>query len=95
MKNIDITKKIHIFVVRFDKLLTQKQKKMEQPKRLYRSSTEKMIGGVCGGIAEYFTLDPTLVRIGYILLSLFTVFSGVFAYLILWIVVPKQKSLPQ
>ena len=68
---------------------------MEQPKRLYRSSTDKMIGGVCGGIAEYFTLDPTLVRIGYILLSLFTVFSGVIAYLILWIVVPKQKSLPQ
>jgi phage shock protein PspC (stress-responsive transcriptional regulator) len=65
---------------------------MEEPKRLYRSSTDKMIGGVCGGIAEYFTLDPTLVRLGYILLSVFTVFSGVFAYLIMWIVVPKRKN---
>ena len=66
---------------------------MEEPKRLYRSDTDKMIGGICGGIAEYFTLDPTLVRIGYILLSLFTVFSGVLAYLVLWVVVPKRKRL--
>jgi phage shock protein PspC (stress-responsive transcriptional regulator) len=66
---------------------------MEEPKRLYRSSTDKMIGGVCGGIAEYFAVDPTLVRLGYILLSIFTIFSGVPAYLILWIVVPKRKSL--
>ena len=66
---------------------------MEEPKRLYRSDADKMIGGVCGGIAEYFTLDPTLVRIGYFLLSIFTVFSGVLAYLILWIVVPKRKRL--
>jgi phage shock protein PspC (stress-responsive transcriptional regulator) len=65
---------------------------MEDPKRLYRSEKDKMIGGVCGGIAEYFTLDPTLVRIGYILFSL-TVFTGVLAYLILWIVVPKRKRL--
>lgn len=51
-----------------------------------------MIAGVCKGIAEYFDLDPTLVRIGYILLSIFTMFSGVIAYIILWIVIPKQKE---
>jgi len=66
---------------------------MEEPKRLYRSEKDKMIGGVCGGIAEYFMLDPTLVRLGYILLSIFTVFSGVLAYLILWVVVPVRKKL--
>jgi phage shock protein PspC (stress-responsive transcriptional regulator) len=66
---------------------------MEEPKRLYRSDRDKMIGGVCGGIAEYFTLDPTLVRLGYIVLSIFTLFSGVLAYFILWVVVPKRKSL--
>ena len=66
---------------------------MEEPKRLYRSESDKMIGGVCGGIAEYFALDPTLVRLGYIVLSVFTVFSGVLAYFILWIVVPKRQSL--
>ena len=66
---------------------------MEEPKRLYRSDKDKMISGVCGGIAEFFALDPTLVRLGYILLSVFTVFSGVLAYFILWVVVPKRKSL--
>ena len=66
---------------------------MEEPKRLYRSDRDKMIGGVCGGIAEYFELDPTLVRLGYIVLSVFTVFSGVLAYFILWIVVPQRKRL--
>ena len=65
---------------------------MEEPKRLYRSESDKMIGGVCGGIAEFFALDPTLVRLGYILLSVFTVFSGVLAYFILWVVVPQRKS---
>ena len=66
---------------------------MEEPKKLYRSEADKMVAVVCGGIAEYFMLDPTLVRLGYILLSVFTVFSGVLAYLILWVVVPKRKSL--
>lgn len=49
---------------------------MEEPKRLYRSNNG-MIAGVCAGIADYFGWDPTLVRIGYILLSIFTMFSGV------------------
>jgi phage shock protein PspC (stress-responsive transcriptional regulator) len=61
-------------------------------KRLYRSNEEKMIAGVCGGIAEYFDLDPVLVRVGYILLSVFTFFSGLLAYLILWIVIPQKKD---
>lgn len=62
---------------------------MEEHKRLYRSD-HSMIAGVCAGIAEYFGWDPTLVRIAYILLSIFTVFSGVIVYLILWIVIPKK-----
>ena len=65
---------------------------MGEPKRLYRSDSEKMIAGVCGGIAEYFGLDATLVRLGYILLSVFTLFSGVLAYLILWIVIPPSNK---
>ena len=64
---------------------------MGEPRRLYRSDSEKMIAGVCGGIAEYFGLDPTLVRLGYILLSVFTIFSGVLAYFILWIVIPPSN----
>ncbi|MCC8144600.1 MAG: PspC domain-containing protein [Tannerellaceae bacterium] len=60
-------------------------------KRLTRSNN-KMIAGVCAGIAEYFDLDPTVVRVGYVLLSIFTAFAGVSVYLILWIVMPEKKN---
>lgn len=63
---------------------------MEVRKRLSRSAKEKMIAGVCGGIANYFDLDPTLVRVGYILLSVFTLFSGVIAYFVLALVMPMD-----
>ncbi len=58
-------------------------------KKLYRSRKEKMIGGVAGGLAEYFEIDPTLVRIIFIV-SLFLGGSGILAYIILWIVVPEE-----
>lgn len=43
-----------------------------------------------GGIAEYFQLDPTLVRLGYVFLTFFTAFAGVIAYFVMWIVIPKK-----
>ena len=53
-------------------------------------SRDRMIGGVCGGIAEYFGLDATLVRIAYALLTVFTTgFPGFLLYIILWFVMPK------
>jgi len=58
-------------------------------KKLYRSRKEKMIGGVAGGLAEYFEIDPTLVRIIFIV-SLFLGGSGILAYIILWIIVPEE-----
>lgn len=59
-------------------------------KRLLRSK-DSMIAGVCGGIARYFDLDPTLVRIGYILLSVLSAaFPGLLVYIILWIVIPEE-----
>jgi len=57
-------------------------------KKLTRSSN-RVIAGVCGGLADYFGWDPTLVRIVYILLTVFTAFAGVLAYVIMWIVMPK------
>jgi phage shock protein C len=58
---------------------------------LTRSSSDRMIAGVCGGLAEYFDLDPTLVRVGYVLLSFLSVgFPGVLCYLIMAFVVPQQ-----
>jgi phage shock protein C len=62
-------------------------------KKLFRSRTERMIGGVCGGLAEYFEIDATLVRLIAIALTL-AGGSGVLAYIIFWFVVP-QKPLAQ
>ncbi|MCH9030633.1 MAG: PspC domain-containing protein [candidate division Zixibacteria bacterium] len=59
-------------------------------KRLYRSRTDKVIGGVCGGLADYFDVDPTLVRLLVVLLFL-AGGIGVLAYLIAWIVIPKTS----
>ena len=56
-------------------------------RRLYKSRKEKMIAGVAGGIAEYFDVDPVLVRIGSVVLG-FLNGVGVLAYIILWIVMP-------
>lgn len=53
-------------------------------------SNDRMIAGVCAGLAEYFGLDTTLVRVGYALLTVFTAFSGVIVYLILMIVMPEK-----
>lgn len=58
-------------------------------KRLCRSNSG-MIAGVCAGIAEYLGWDPTVVRIVYALLSIFTAFAGVIVYLILWLIMPKE-----
>jgi phage shock protein C len=56
-------------------------------KRLTRSSTDKKIAGICGGLAEYFDIDPTLIRVLWLLLVLCGG-TGVLAYLILWIALP-------
>jgi phage shock protein C len=64
---------------------------MSEPKKLYRSNS-KMIAGICAGIAEYFEVDPTIIRIVYAILTVFTLFSGIIVYLILWIIVPKQPE---
>lgn len=61
---------------------------MPAKEKLTRSN-DKMIAGVCAGIAEYLGWDPTLVRIAWVLLSIFTVFAGFLVYLILWLIMPK------
>ena len=61
-------------------------------KKLYKSSKNKMIDGVCAGIAEYFNIDPTLVRLAWVL---FTALggSGIIAYIICAIVFPKKNQI--
>lgn len=58
-------------------------------KRLYRSTTDKMIGGVAGGLAEYFKIDPTIIRVLFVV-TVFFGGGGIIAYIILWIVVPEK-----
>ena len=57
-----------------------------------RRSNDKMIAGVCAGLEHYFDLDPTVIRIVYVLLSIFTAFAGVLVYLILWLIMPKEQA---
>mgnify|MGYP003100736613 FL=1 len=58
-------------------------------KKLYKSSTDKKLAGVCGGIAEYFNIDSTLVRLGWVLFSLLGG-SGLLAYIIAAIIMPER-----
>ncbi|AKL94366.1 phage shock protein C (PspC) family protein [Clostridium aceticum] len=58
-------------------------------KKLYLSETDKKIAGVCGGIAEYFAIDPTLVRLGWVIFSL-AGGSGVLGYIIAALVIPRK-----
>ncbi len=60
-------------------------------KKLYLSKTDKKIGGVCGGVAEYFGVDSTLVRLLLVLFALVGG-SGVLAYIIAWIVIPEKPT---
>ena len=58
-------------------------------KKLYRSTTDKMLAGIAGGLAEYFDIDSTLIRVLFIL-TVFLGGGGIFAYIILWIIVPER-----
>jgi phage shock protein C len=65
---------------------------MEAPKPRLRRSRDKLIAGVCGGIAEWLGWDPTVVRILYVVVSLVSAaFPGLIVYLALWLVMPKPE----
>jgi phage shock protein C len=64
----------------------------EKTKKLYRSGRDRMLGGVCGGIAEYFNVDATLVRLLWVLLTLGSIGAGILVYLIAWIIIPENPK---
>jgi phage shock protein C len=64
---------------------------MEATRKLYRSRTDRKLGGVCGGLAEYFNLDPTLLRVLFVVLAVLGG-SGLIIYLAMWILVPNQPQ---
>lgn len=65
---------------------------MENHKRLYRSNRDSMLGGVAGGLAEYFSMDPTIIRLLFVLLAFGTFGSATLFYLALWVIIPRNPD---
>lgn len=68
---------------------------MNENKRFRRSDSNRLLAGVCGGIAEFIGVDATIVRLAFVVLTVFG-FSGVFIYLLAWLIMPaegEQRSL--
>jgi len=63
-----------------------------EPKVLYRSKSDRMLGGVCGGLARHLNIDPTLVRLIFVALTL-AGGPGILIYLICWIAIPEEPAL--
>lgn len=72
---------------------TEAESSANSGKRLFRSSANKMVGGVCGGLAEYLGIDSTIVRVLWVVLSIYpgALIGGAIAYLIAWFVIPENR----
>lgn len=66
-------------------------KSKSKVRRLYRSGTNKILGGVCGGIGEYLNVDPVIVRLLWLIMS-FALGSGLLLYVIAWIIMPRNPK---
>jgi phage shock protein C len=64
---------------------------MEAPRKLYRSQSQRILAGICGGLAEYFNIDATVMRVLFLILAVFGG-SGLVLYLVMWIVVPDVSK---
>ncbi|KYG79034.1 PspC domain-containing protein [Roseivirga echinicomitans] len=58
--------------------------------RVFKRSSDKVVAGVCGGLAAWLGWDVSLVRVLYVLATIFTAFSGLLVYIILWVVLPQE-----
>lgn len=64
-----------------------------QPKRLYRSESDRMIAGVLGGLAAYLKIEPSLTRIGYVVMTMLTGFiPGIFFYVVMMLIIPEEPE---
>jgi len=64
---------------------------MVKNKKLFRSTKNRMVAGVCGGIGEYFEVDPTVIRLLWVIFTLISIGVGILAYIIAWIIIPEGK----
>ena len=71
---------------------TQLERGVQTPRRLRRSTDDKVVGGVCGGLAEYFGIDPVWLRVAFVALVFAGAGSGVVLYLIGWIAIPERGA---
>jgi len=65
---------------------------IKMDKRLYRSGKERILGGVCGGLAEYFDVDPSIVRLLWVLFTIISVGVGIPFYFIAWFIIPRNPK---
>ena len=64
---------------------------MNEPRKLRRSMRDRKLGGVCAGLAKFFSIDPTVMRVGFAVFTVFTLFTGIILYLVLWMVIPSES----
>ena len=64
---------------------------MNEPRKLRRSMNDRKVGGVCAGLAKFFSIDPTVMRVGFVVFTVFTLFTGIILYLVLWMVIPSES----
>jgi phage shock protein C len=64
---------------------------MEEPRKLYRSRSQRMLAGVCGGLAEYFNVDATLIRVLFLILAVGGG-TGLVIYVVMWLIVPDVNK---
>ena len=81
---------LYLFLVKSNKKYRGLKLKTNKLRRLYRSKKDRILGGVCGGIGNYLNVDPTLIRLLWILF-MFMGGSGIIAYIIAWIIIPEEK----
>jgi phage shock protein PspC (stress-responsive transcriptional regulator) len=65
----------------------------QRPRRLYRSETDRVVAGVCGGLSDYLGVDANLLRVAFALLAIFAGGSGLLIYVVLWALVPRESRL--
>jgi phage shock protein PspC (stress-responsive transcriptional regulator) len=60
--------------------------------RLYRSKKDRMLGGVCGGLGEYLEVDPTVIRLVWVVVTFISMGAGIAGYILAWIIIPEEDT---
>lgn len=76
-------------------VIMKTMKPVKPVKRLYRSKKDKVLGGVCGGIAQYLQVDVVVVRLIWAIFTLISMGVGVLAYILAWVIIPEEPTLKQ